>query len=108
MVLLSRNPDNYNPAVAEIQKNGGKALGVSTDLTSASSISNMLEKVKAEFGTDLSAKVAVFNANSAFARKPFLEIEEEEWDKGYTGSMCVDAASEHCRSQVISTDCSLQ
>ena len=31
----------------------------------------------------MTVRAAIFNANSAFARKPFLEISEKEWDEGF-------------------------
>lgn len=77
VVLLARKPENYESLAKEIQSSGGKALGISTDVSDASSLKNALEAIKKEFGSDVSAAAAIFNASGGFLRKPFLEIPPE-------------------------------
>ncbi|KAI9713273.1 MAG: hypothetical protein M1820_001260 [Bogoriella megaspora] len=85
VALLARKPDNYDFLVKEINNNGGKAIGVSTDVSDASSIKNAVQQAVKEFG-DVGCAAAVFNASSGFVRKPFLDTTEEEFVTGYTVS----------------------
>ena len=87
VVLLSRNPANYEPIAAEINKSGGKAVGISTDVSDAQSVKETVEKVKKEFGGEVRAAAAVFNASGGFVRKPFLELDEGVLDTSYKGSV---------------------
>jgi NADP-dependent 3-hydroxy acid dehydrogenase YdfG len=81
VALLARNPANYEPLVKEIEAAGGQAVGISTDVVDGASVSNALEKIKAEMkGAQLAA--AVFNVGGRFVRKPFLELSEEDFMSG--------------------------
>lgn len=78
VVLLGRNPDNYEPLVKEINTSGGQAVGISTDLSDAKSMNSTFDKIKDQYsGSALAA--AVFNPGGGFVRKPFLEMTEEEY-----------------------------
>lgn len=82
VALLARNPANYESIVKEINSAGGKAIGISTDVSSAESVKNAFAEIKKEFaGKKLAA--AVFNVGGRFVRKPFLELTEEEYVTGY-------------------------
>ena len=82
MALLARRPANYEPLVKEIEAAGGKAIGISTDVTDGASVANAFEKIKAEMkGAHLAA--AVFNVGGRFIRKPFLETTEEDFLSGF-------------------------
>ena len=82
VVLLARNPENYDPLVSEINGNGGKAVGISTDVTDATSVHNAFRQIDKEFeGAALAA--AVFNVGGRFVRKPFLELSLEDFEAGY-------------------------
>ncbi|KAL2055670.1 hypothetical protein ABVK25_003912 [Lepraria finkii] len=87
VALLSRNPATYDPIVADINKSGGKAIGISTDVSDLKSVKAMVEKVKEEYGNDVKCAAAVFNASGAFVRKPFLELTGENMDSSYAGSV---------------------
>ena len=81
VALLARNPANYEPLVQEIEASGGKAVGISTDVADGASVLNAFEKIKAEMkGAQLAA--AVFNVGGKFIRKPFLELNEEDFMSG--------------------------
>jgi len=81
VALLARNPANYEPLVKEIEAAGGKAIGISTDVADGASVKNAFEKIKAEMkGAHLTA--AVFNVGGRFIRKPFLELNEEDFMAG--------------------------
>ncbi|CAD0109748.1 unnamed protein product [Aureobasidium uvarum] len=81
VALLARNPDNYTSLVEEINKSGGKAIGISTDVSSSSSIDSAIAEIKSQYGDKCAA--AVFNASGPFARKSILELTEKEFTGGY-------------------------
>ena len=83
VALLARNPDNYEGLVQEINKSGGKAVGISTDVSSEDSVKAAFKKIDEEFkGANCAA--AIFNASGPFARKPLLEMSVDSftasWD----------------------------
>jgi NAD(P)-dependent dehydrogenase (short-subunit alcohol dehydrogenase family) len=82
VALLARNPDNYDSLVKEINSRGGKAVGISTDVSNEQSVKDAITKIGQEFG-DTGCAAAVFNASSGFVRKPFLETTVEEYTRGY-------------------------
>jgi len=87
VVLLSRSPSTYDPIVSEIKKSGGKAIGISTDVSDSKSMKAMVERVKEVWGKDVECKAAVYNASGAFVRKPFLQLTEEMLDGSYAGNV---------------------
>ena len=89
VVLCSRKPDTHNPIADEINKNGGKAMGISTDVSDSKSVKAMIEKVKEVYGKDVKAAAAIFNASGPFKIAPFLELQEEDLDGSYAGSVYV-------------------
>jgi len=87
VVLLARNPDNFNDLVKEINGNGGKAIGVSTDVSDVASVKNAIDQAEKEFGPDVAAAAAIFNASGGFVRKPFLDIALADFTKGWDVSL---------------------
>lgn len=81
VVLLARKPENFESLADEINKSGGKAIGVSTDVSSQDSLKNALDVIKKEFGNDVGAAAAIFNASGGFLRKPFLEIDPSVFEQ---------------------------
>jgi NAD(P)-dependent dehydrogenase (short-subunit alcohol dehydrogenase family) len=77
VVLLARKPENYESLAQEINSAGGKAIGISTDVSDVSSLKNAVDRIKKEFGDDVGLAAAIFNASGPFMRKPFLEIPPE-------------------------------
>lgn len=67
----------------EINKSGGTAVGVSTDVTDAKSVSAAFNRIKAELFPGLGLAAAIFNVGGGFVRKPFLELTEEAFTSGY-------------------------
>ena len=59
VVLLARNPDSYESLAREINAGGGKALGISTDISSSTSVKNAVSTIHGEFGSDVGAAVSV-------------------------------------------------
>jgi NADP-dependent 3-hydroxy acid dehydrogenase YdfG len=58
VVLLARTPESYNEIVKEINSSGGKAIGISTDVSSAESVANATAEIKKEFGEGVGAAVS--------------------------------------------------
>jgi len=82
VVLLARNPSNYESIVKEIKASGGQAIGISTDITQPSSVNNAFKEIEqVHKGKNLAA--AVYNVGGGFARKPFLEMTLEEFQAGW-------------------------
>jgi NAD(P)-dependent dehydrogenase (short-subunit alcohol dehydrogenase family) len=82
VALLARNPANYESIVEEIKASGGHAIGISTDVSSPTSVTNAFEEIEKEFkGKKLAA--AVYNVGGRFVRKPFLEMTLDEYEAGY-------------------------
>lgn len=82
VVLLARNPDNYESIVKEIKSSGGHAIGISTDVSSEASMKNAFSEIQKEFqGKKLAA--AIYNVGGSFVRKPFLEMTLNEYQAGY-------------------------
>jgi len=82
VALLARNPANYESIVKEIQASGGHAIGISTDVSSESSVKNAFFEIQKEFkGKKLAA--AIYNVGGGFVRKPFLELTLKEYEAGY-------------------------
>lgn len=85
VVLLARRQESYAGVVAEIEKAGGKAIGISTDISDAASVRAAFDQIKKDLpGFGLAA--AVYNAAAGFAIKPFLESTAEELDVSLTGN----------------------
>ncbi|PYH97987.1 NAD(P)-binding protein [Aspergillus ellipticus CBS 707.79] len=82
VVVLARNPDNFQPVVDEINSAGGQATGISTDLSDSAGVKSAFEKIAQQYlGSALAA--AVFNSGGGFVRKPFLELTEQEFSSGF-------------------------
>lgn len=92
VVLLSRQPESYNDVVAQINKSGGKAIGISADATDANSLSAAFASIKKDkdFG-NLYLVAAIYNVrpNSRPSRKPFLELTLNDLDISLTGNVYV-------------------
>jgi NAD(P)-dependent dehydrogenase (short-subunit alcohol dehydrogenase family) len=81
VVLLARTPESFSSLASEINSSGGRALGIPTDVSSAPSLTSALSAIKTEFGDDVAAAAAIFNASGAFMRKPFLDIPASTFEK---------------------------
>jgi NAD(P)-dependent dehydrogenase (short-subunit alcohol dehydrogenase family) len=90
VVLLARRKESFDDVVAQINKAGGKAIGIASDATDKSSLASALESVKQEF-KDLQLVAATYNVrpNSRPSRKPFLELNEEDLEISLTGNVYV-------------------
>ena len=93
VAVVGAAASDMSDAAAAVRDQGRKALEVPTDLTSASEIEAMAERVSSELGD---IDVLVNNARVEFG-KPFVEVTEREWKAVFdfnVGSMflCCQAA----------------
>jgi NAD(P)-dependent dehydrogenase (short-subunit alcohol dehydrogenase family) len=92
-----------NPVVSAINDNGGKALAVHCDVTNPASVKAMVAATLERFGRlDILVNNAALFGN--VKRKPFEEIESDEWDRmmavNVRGSFeCTKAVAPTMRSQ---------
>jgi NAD(P)-dependent dehydrogenase (short-subunit alcohol dehydrogenase family) len=90
VVLLARSPDSYNSVVAEINRGGRKAIGITADATDESALKSAFETIKKEL-PDFKLAAAIYNVrpDSRASRKPFLELTPEDLDISLKGNMYV-------------------
>jgi NAD(P)-dependent dehydrogenase (short-subunit alcohol dehydrogenase family) len=82
IVLLARGTDKFEKLAQEINEQGGKAIGISADVSNAESLTSAFQQIEKEFpGAHCAA--AFFNAAGGFIRKPFLEVTEKEFASGW-------------------------
>jgi 2-deoxy-D-gluconate 3-dehydrogenase len=75
IAVVGRNEDKSKAAVAELASRGVRAISVATDVTDKEAVSQMVERVKSEFGrTDILVNNAGINI-----RKPPHTLELDEW-----------------------------
>ncbi|KAI9722068.1 MAG: hypothetical protein M1812_002028 [Candelaria pacifica] len=83
VILLARNAENYEPLVSEINNSGGKAIGISTDVSDSKSVTSAFKQISSSDLGGANLAAAVFNVGGKFIRKPFLELSLEEFEAGY-------------------------
>jgi NAD(P)-dependent dehydrogenase (short-subunit alcohol dehydrogenase family) len=88
VVLLARDPSNFESLASEINQAGGQAIGISMDVSDEKSVEIAFMKIKEVHGAAPVAAV-VFNASTRPARKPFLESTAEDFKLGYEVSVYV-------------------
>lgn len=76
LVVVARTAAEIEATAAEIQRRGGRALAVPTDIRSAGQVGNMIERTMAEFGK---IDILVNNAGGTFS-VPFLQMSEGAWE----------------------------
>jgi NAD(P)-dependent dehydrogenase (short-subunit alcohol dehydrogenase family) len=77
VVVTSRTQKEIEAVGEEIQKSGGKALAVVTDLTVNDQLENLVQTTVKEFGK---IDILVNNAARSFLRS-LLDLREDGWDK---------------------------
>ena len=82
--------------VAAIKESGGTAMGLSVDVTSDDDLAAMVEATESEFGA---LNILVNNASifAALQPKPFLQIDNDEFDK----VMTVNARGVHQATKAV-------
>ncbi|KAH7253876.1 uncharacterized protein BKA55DRAFT_510980 [Fusarium redolens] len=87
VVLLARRPESYESTLADVQKAGGKAIGVSADVADAASLKKAFETINKEL-PDSQLAAAIYNVGSGgFVKKPFLELTENDLNASIDGSI---------------------
>lgn len=86
VVLMARNPDSYESLVQEINKSGGKAIGISADVSSPDSMKAAFQKIEQEH-KGATCAAAIFNASGKFTRGPLLEMKVEDFQAGWEVSV---------------------
>jgi NAD(P)-dependent dehydrogenase (short-subunit alcohol dehydrogenase family) len=82
VALLARNSESYEGLVKEINNEGGKAIGISTDLSSEESVKSAFKTIAHAYD-DAPCAAAIYNASGGFVRRPFLDTRVEDLDKGW-------------------------
>ncbi len=77
VTVASRTPKEVEAVAEEIQKTGGKALAVVTDLTVNEQLENLVQVTIQKFGN---IDILVNNAARSFLRS-LLDLREDGWDK---------------------------
>jgi NADP-dependent 3-hydroxy acid dehydrogenase YdfG len=67
VVLLARKPESYEGLAKEINQSGGKAVGISTDVSDSNSVKKAVETIKEEFGDEVGAAVSLIPYKVGFA-----------------------------------------
>ncbi|KAI3327763.1 NAD(P)-binding protein [Xylariaceae sp. AK1471] len=85
VVVMARRPESYQDTVSEINKAGGRAVGISADVADSKSMESAIDTIKKALpGLKLAA--AVYNVSSGYMVKPFLELKPEDLDNSLSGS----------------------
>ncbi|KAJ8122721.1 hypothetical protein ONZ43_g1155 [Nemania bipapillata] len=85
VVLMARRPESYHDTVSEITQAGGRAVGVSADVSDERSMGTAFDAIKKEFpGFKLAA--AIYNVSSGYMIKPFLELKLDDLEGSLSGS----------------------
>lgn len=104
VVVSDISLEECEKVVAEIKKQGGKALAIKCDVSKKSEVDEMIKKTVKEYG-----RIDILVNNAGICQfKPFLELTEEDWDKtininlkGYF--LCAQAAAKEMAKQKSGT-----
>ena len=77
VVITGRKQEACDAVAAEIEAEGGKALGVATDVTSAEARENLIAKTVEKFGK---VDILVNNAGTGGQPKKLIDMDEEYFD----------------------------
>ncbi len=76
VVVCDIDENNVNLVVDEINKNGGKAVGIKTDVTNASDVDAMISKCTQEYGS-----LDIIVNNAGITKDTLcMKMTEEQWD----------------------------
>ena len=82
VALLARKEASYQDLVKEINRNGGKAIGINADVSNEDSVKAAFKKISDEYGNGPCA-AAIYQASGSFEKKPFLDMKLDEFDKSW-------------------------
>lgn len=100
VAAVDADEEKAGKVAAEVEKAGGRCIGLSADVSDRSSVERMVGRVAEELG---GADILVNNA-AIYPLRPWTEIEEDEWDrvlsvnlKGYF--LCARAVHPHMKER---------
>ncbi|WP_330115122.1 SDR family oxidoreductase [Pseudomonas sp. JS3066] len=76
VVIIDRNGDAAEDLARQIKAAGGEAIGIGADVSKADQVNAAVAKAEATFG----GADVLFNHAGTLIVKPFLDVEEDEWD----------------------------
>lgn len=85
VVLLARDSQTLEGIAEEINKSGGRAVGIIANVSDPSSMKNAFSKIEQEFKSAPIA-AAVFNASSRPLRAPIMEVKLEDFEEAHSVS----------------------
>ncbi|CAG7566396.1 unnamed protein product [Fusarium equiseti] len=87
VVLFARRPESYESTLADVEKAGGKAIGITTDVADPASLKKAFDDINKQF-PDSHLAAAIYNVGSGgFAKKPFLELTDKDLNASLDGSI---------------------
>jgi 3-oxoacyl-[acyl-carrier protein] reductase len=78
VVVNDLRAEGAEATAAQVRALGRRSLAVAADVTDRGQVREMMDKVRAEFGR---LDILVNNAGAMLEHRPFLEQEEEFWDR---------------------------
>ncbi|KAI1364287.1 NAD(P)-binding protein [Xylaria arbuscula] len=85
VVLMARKTESFRDTLSEITQSGGRAVGVTADVTDTKSMDSAFQTIKTEL-PDFKLAAAIYNVSSGYMIKPFLELKPEDLDSSLSGS----------------------
>lgn len=76
VVIIDRNGDAAEELARQIKAAGGEAIGIGADVSKGDQVKAAVAKAEAAFG----GADVLFNHAGTLIVKPFLDVEEDEWD----------------------------
>jgi 7-alpha-hydroxysteroid dehydrogenase len=84
VVIAARRQEKIDEVLAEIASKGGEAIGVSTDVTDAESVGNMVGQALERFGqVDILANIVGGSQGPTFKRGPLLDITKHDFMEAF-------------------------
>lgn len=77
VVCAARREEEIARVAREIEKTGGQALAIPTDVTDSSALDQLFERTVNELG---GLDILVNNAGGSPIQQPLIDLPEEEWD----------------------------
>ena len=82
VILLARREISFDSLAKQINEDGGKAIGISADVSSEESLQNAFRQIDQHF-PGAACAAAIFNSAGGFVRKPLLEVTLKEFESGF-------------------------
>ena len=87
IVIAARTVSSIEEVCGEVRALGRRTLGIPTDVTSAASIANLVQRTMDEFGrVDILVNNAGGSSGSTFRRGPLADLAEEDFDGAFAAN----------------------